>query len=280
MADTRIESAVVRVTVIDDRTSEPVSNAAVGVTQPYGNDFSVSCDAQGQAVIHIGKGLHTLQIGRWPDFQYQRKTVDTEIGKEYSVEARLHSRRKLRGNILSADGKPAGNVSVRIVVGTQSGTDTITASISEGNGRFQLEFDSTIGSGDFQPYIEAVIENYRFAAAVPLPPTDEMLNLRLQPTTTLILRTLNSKGQLVKTSLGGLLVDGRTWYFNSNHPNFSLYGVSDTHTISGLILPPNHRLSIQLHEVGGVYKMESFVIPDDLLVPGATSNMDITVGSQ
>jgi hypothetical protein len=270
----RVDSTVLRITALDHSTQKAIPGAVVGIQQPHGNDFFVPCDVQGHATIYIGPGLHKVRIDNWPQYAPYMTKIEVEIGKAYSIEGRLMPRRKIIGYTFSPEGKPLGNVSIRIVTGSYGTIQTPIEIQSEDTGRFELDFDRVPESEEFVPYLEAVIDDYRYAAAIELPKTDETLNIRLQPTTTLVLQTRNSKGQSVKTSLLRLMIDGKIWYPSSGQDDPNPYDLSDIHTFPGLILPPNHHLFVELGVIGG---SEIHAIPDELLIPGATSTLEITV---
>jgi hypothetical protein len=265
-------SALVRVSVIDNQTSKPICCASIQVKQPGGSDFDVDLDEQGKATFHIGKGHYTIIGELWPAYSVSRTEIESEIGKEYSVELRLYPRRKILGNILSEEGKPVGNARVYVENGTLNGAEAKT----ENNGRFELWFDTTPDPEGFEPYLKAVFDDHRFAAVIPFPETDEIITIQLQPTATLTLRTRNAAGEGVKTDIEWIYLDGKRCYSCQGQQN-SLERNTDTHTIAGLVLPPGRHFSIRTRYYRNQVYLDTFDIPDELIIPGATSTLDVTV---
>ena len=258
-------TALVRLRVIDNPTSEPMCCISVDVHQPDKSVFSVRCDEQGLATFHIGKGRYTIFCGSGPDYSTTRLDIDSEIGKVYSLELRLYLRVTISGIVLSADGKPAAKASVRVVNGTML-DDSI--GWTDQNGRFKFQYDVIPVAEGFTPYVEAVSDYYRFSAAAPLPQTEEPITIQLQPTTTLIVRTLNVAGKGMDTIIDKIYMDGKPWYPCVGQKSPLRYESSDTHTISGLVLPAGRHLAVEVRDIQLKSTFGLFDIPDALIVPG------------
>jgi hypothetical protein len=270
----RVDSAILRITALDHSTQKAIPGAVVGIEQPLGNDFFVPCDAQGHATIYLGPGLHKVRIDNWPQYAPYMTKIETESGKEYAIEGQLKPRQNIIGYILSPEGKPLGNASIRMVNGLYQMIETPIDTRSDGNGRFEINLDLGTERENFVPYLEASIDDYQYAAAIELPTSEKTVNIRLQPTTKLVLQTRDSKGQVVKTHCLGVRIDGKRWYPSAGQRGPTLQNNSDTHILPGLILPPKHHLFVELGVIGG---SEIHAIPDELLIPGATSTLEITV---
>ncbi|MCE5187008.1 MAG: carboxypeptidase regulatory-like domain-containing protein [Planctomycetaceae bacterium] len=204
------KGGVLEVKVLDGSTQQPLEKSSITIrSRDNSHTYFCNTDASGTAKKQLLPGNYEVSA-RHPGFQGAQNGAVAVIENEKTaaIEIQLSGQQKLTGIVKGPDGKPAKDISIRIMPNQGMRQNIKT----DDEGRFTVAWNPEEMSwveGDF--LLAAVDEKNKLAKIEPINAETKDVAVTLQPGCTVKGKVLSEEGKPLKDAEARLTIQGRQW---------------------------------------------------------------------